>query len=202
MKELTLINRYHQTQERPKPPVEQRVKVMDTLDKKMQTILEREDLSEDERLKLYDQSFTRYLNVYDDHRPRPMADAPKPVKQDLIDNEISMTFTRCSTGGFGHSWVWWYLFIKVSSFIETMQRATVLLQMQSVLVGIPKNPPFCKIAFFFLRETDFFVSALNPALFLLSFSFCSLVNGTLPLKNYRHTHTDSRRDCDRLWLCA
>jgi hypothetical protein len=52
MKELTLINRYHQTQERPKPPVEQRVKVMDTLDKRMQTILEREDLSEDERLKL------------------------------------------------------------------------------------------------------------------------------------------------------
>ena len=43
MKELTLINRYHQTQERPKPPVEQRVKVMDTLDKKMQTILKRED---------------------------------------------------------------------------------------------------------------------------------------------------------------
>ena len=25
----------------------------------------------------------------------------------------------------------------------------------------PKNPPFRKIAFFFLRETDFFVSALN-----------------------------------------
>ena len=62
MKERTLINRYHQTQERPKPPVEQRVKVMDTLDKKMQTVLEREDLSAEERLKLYDQSFTRYLN--------------------------------------------------------------------------------------------------------------------------------------------
>jgi hypothetical protein len=88
MKELTLINRYHQTQERPKPPVEQRVKVMDTLDKKMQTILEREDLSADERLKLYDQSFIRYLNVYDDYRPRPVAVAPEPVKQDLIDNEI------------------------------------------------------------------------------------------------------------------
>ena len=88
MKELTLINRYHQTQERPKPPVEQRVKVMDTLDKKMQTILEREDLSEDKRLKLCDQSFTRYLNVYDDYRPRPVAVAPEPVKQDLIDNEI------------------------------------------------------------------------------------------------------------------
>jgi hypothetical protein len=28
-----------------------------------------------------------------------------------------MTFTRCSTGGFGRSSVWWYLFIKVSSFI-------------------------------------------------------------------------------------
>ena len=88
MKELTLINRYHQTQEHPKPPVEQRVKVMDTLDMKMQTILEREDLSADERLKLYDQSFTRYLNVYDDYRPRPVAVAPEPVKQDLIDNEI------------------------------------------------------------------------------------------------------------------
>ena len=88
MKELTLINRYHQTQERPKPPVEQRVKVMDTLDKKMQTILEREDLSEVERLKLYDQSLTPYLNVYDDYRPRPVAVAPEPVKQDLIDNEI------------------------------------------------------------------------------------------------------------------
>ena len=88
MKELTLINRYHQTQERPKPPVEQRVKVMDTLDKKMQTILEREDLSADERLKLYDQSFTRYLNVYNDYRPRPVAVAHEPVKQDLIDNEI------------------------------------------------------------------------------------------------------------------
>ena len=88
MKGLTLINRYHQTQERPKPPVEQRVNVMDTLDKKMQTILEREDLSADKHLKLYDQSFTRYLNVYDDYRPRPVAVAPEPVKQDLIDNEI------------------------------------------------------------------------------------------------------------------
>ena len=88
MKELALINRYHQTQERPKPPVEQRVKAMDTMDKKMQTILETEVLSADERLKLYDQSFTRYLNVYDDYRPRPVAVAPEPVKQDLIDNEI------------------------------------------------------------------------------------------------------------------
>jgi hypothetical protein len=126
MKELTLINRYHQTQERPKPPVEQRVKVMDTLDKKMQTILEREDLSEVERLKLYDQSLTPYLNVYDDYRPRPVAVAPEPVKQDLIDNEILESVPKPMK------------FIKVSSFIETMQRATVLLQMQSVLVGSPK----------------------------------------------------------------
>jgi hypothetical protein len=33
--------------------VEQRVKVMDTLDKKMESILEREDLSTDGRLKLF-----------------------------------------------------------------------------------------------------------------------------------------------------
>jgi hypothetical protein len=72
----------------PEPPVEQRMKVMDTLDKKMQTILDREDLSADERLKLYGQSFTRYLNVYDDYKPRPVAVAPEPVKQDLFDDEI------------------------------------------------------------------------------------------------------------------
>ena len=72
MKELTLMNRYHQIQGRPKPPVEQRVKIMDTLDKKMESIPEREDLSTDERLKLYDQSFTRYLNVHDDYRSRPV----------------------------------------------------------------------------------------------------------------------------------
>ena len=46
MKQLALIHIYHQTHERLKPPVEQRVKVMDTLDKKMQTMLERENLSQ------------------------------------------------------------------------------------------------------------------------------------------------------------
>ena len=61
--------------------MEQRVKVMDTFEKKMQTILEREGLSADKCLKLY-------LNVYDDYRPRPVAVATEPVKQELIDNEI------------------------------------------------------------------------------------------------------------------
>ena len=96
MKELTLMNRYHQTQGRPKPPVEQRVKVMDTLDKKMESILEREDMSTDERLKLYDQSFTRCLNVHDDYRPRHMVSkvsiSPPAVieteTKDAIEEEI------------------------------------------------------------------------------------------------------------------
>jgi hypothetical protein len=69
---------------------------MDTLDKKMESILEREDLSTDERLKLYDQSFTRYLNVHDDHRPRPVvskvATSPPAVieteTKDAIEEEI------------------------------------------------------------------------------------------------------------------
>ena len=74
--------------------MEQRVKVMDTLDKKMQTILEREDLSADKRLKLYDQSFTRYLDVYDEYRPRPVAVAPEPVKQDMVDDEILETYQK------------------------------------------------------------------------------------------------------------
>ena len=87
MKELTLMNRYHQTQGRPKPPVEQRVKVMDTLDKKMESILEREDLSTDERLKLYDQSLTRYLNVHDDYRPRPVVSKVSTSPTAVIETE-------------------------------------------------------------------------------------------------------------------
>jgi hypothetical protein len=70
---------------------------MDTLDKKIQTILEREDLSADERLKLYDQSFTRYLNVHDDYRPRPVAVALEPVKQDLTDNEVLESIPKTMT---------------------------------------------------------------------------------------------------------
>ena len=87
MKELTLMNRYHQNQGRPKPPVEPRVKVMDTLDKKMESKLEREDLSTDERLKLYDQSFTRYLNVHDDYRPRPVVSKVSTSPPAVIETE-------------------------------------------------------------------------------------------------------------------
>ena len=81
------MNRYHQTQGLPKPPVEQRVKVMDTLDKKMESILEREDLSTDERLNLYDQSFTRYLNVHDDYRPRPVVSKVSTSPSAVIETE-------------------------------------------------------------------------------------------------------------------
>jgi hypothetical protein len=35
----------------------------------------------------------------------------------------------------------------------------------NILRGNPNNPPFCKIAFFFLRETDSLVSALNRPYF-------------------------------------
>jgi hypothetical protein len=123
--------------------------VQQTIDQAKDEV-EREDLSADELLKLHDQSFTRYLNVHDDYRSRPVTVASKFVKQDLIDNDIlesvpktmkakaqlllkkmndwscslrsssadrsslssmvciffskvSMTLTRCSTGGFGRS---------------------------------------------------------------------------------------------------
>jgi hypothetical protein len=69
---------------------------MDTLDKKMESILKREDLSTDEGLKLYDQSFTQYLNVHDDYRPRPVVSkvstSPPAVfeteTKDAIEEEI------------------------------------------------------------------------------------------------------------------
>jgi hypothetical protein len=65
--------------------------------------------------------------------------------------------------------------------------------MQSVLVGIPKIHLSVRSHSSFW-ETDFLVSALNPALFLLSFSFWSLVNGTLPLKILlAHSHRQSTR---------
>jgi len=75
---------------RPKPPIEQRVKVMDTLDKKMQTILDREDIPIDQRLKLYDKSMYRYLNVFDDYRPKPEISTPTPESEspDPIESEI------------------------------------------------------------------------------------------------------------------
>jgi hypothetical protein len=60
---------------------------MDTLDKKIQSILEREDLSTDERLKLYDQSFTRYLNVHDDYRPRPVVSRVSTSPPAVIEAE-------------------------------------------------------------------------------------------------------------------
>ena len=101
------MNRYHQTQGRPKPPVEQRVNDMDTLDKNMQTILEREDLSADERLKRYDQSFTRYLNVHDDYRPRPvvsrMSTSPPAVieteTKNAIEEEILQSVPKTENQG-------------------------------------------------------------------------------------------------------
>ena len=119
MKELTLINRYHHTQERPKPPVEQRVKVKDILDKKMQTILEREDPSADERLKLYDQSFTRYLNVYDDYRPRPVAVASEPVKQDLIDNEILKSVPKTMKAKVNRSYSAILATLQITSYVHS-----------------------------------------------------------------------------------
>jgi hypothetical protein len=60
---------------------------MDTLDKKMESILEREDLSTDERLKLYDQSLTRYLNVHDDYRPRPVVSKVSTSPPAVIETE-------------------------------------------------------------------------------------------------------------------
>ena len=53
----------------------------------MQTILEREDLSADERLKLYHQSFTRYLNVHDDYRPRPVVSRVSTSPSTAIETE-------------------------------------------------------------------------------------------------------------------
>jgi hypothetical protein len=57
--------------------------------------------------------------------------------------------------------------VSCHSCIRRWGRATVILQMQSVPVGIPKIHLSVRSLSSFLRETDFFVSALNPALFLL-----------------------------------
>jgi hypothetical protein len=60
---------------------------MDTSDKTMQSILEKEDLSTDELLKLYDQSFIRYLNVHDDHRSRPVVSRVSTSPPAVIETE-------------------------------------------------------------------------------------------------------------------
>ena len=80
--------------QRPKPPVDQRVRVMDTLDKKMHDILERADLPVDERLKLYDQSLYRYKTIHDDYRPRSTVqtiestEPNKTSEEDPFEKEI------------------------------------------------------------------------------------------------------------------
>jgi hypothetical protein len=75
---------------RPKPLIQQRVKVMDTLNKKMQTILDGEDIPTDQRFKLYYQSLYRYLNIFDDYSPKPEVSTPTPESEspDPIERKI------------------------------------------------------------------------------------------------------------------
>ena len=61
MRRMTLTNPDFMIH-RPKPPVDPRVKAMDTLDTGM-TLLAREDVPDDEKLKQYDQALSRYMNV-------------------------------------------------------------------------------------------------------------------------------------------
>lgn len=102
MKFMNLTYQHH-PQLRPKPPVEQRVQVMDTLDKNMNDIINREDLPTDERLKLYDQALNRYLHVHDEFRPKPVTDSkPDPVVQqepsDPIANEVLASVPKTMKG--------------------------------------------------------------------------------------------------------
>ena len=62
MRRMTLTNPDFMIH-RPKPPVDPRVKAMDTLDTGMRTLLAREDVPADEKMKQYDQSLARYMNV-------------------------------------------------------------------------------------------------------------------------------------------
>ena len=67
----------------------------------------------------------------------------------------------------------------------------MLLQRQSVLVGIPKiHLSVRSLSSFWERPT--FSSVLSIRLICLEFSFCYLVNGTLPLKMLSaHSHRQS-----------
>lgn len=89
MKPLELIKQGGQLP-RPKPHIEQRVKVMDMLEKKMQTILEKEDIPTDHCFKLYDQPVYRNLNVFNDYRHKPevstpTSDSPDPIESEILD---------------------------------------------------------------------------------------------------------------------
>ena len=90
MRTVHLIHTNH-FQQRPKPPVEQRVQVMDRLDREMKEVLDREDVPTDEHLKLHDQALFRHRNVQDDYRPKP-GPLPPPQQtsqnEDLLENDI------------------------------------------------------------------------------------------------------------------
>ena len=59
------------------------------LDSEMDSLLQRQDITQDEKVKLYNQTFQRYLNYYDKrmHQPVPVSVAPtQPIeKEDETD---------------------------------------------------------------------------------------------------------------------
>lgn len=89
MRVLTLKPEYHQSEPRARPPVDNRVRSMDTLDRNMKTLLESEEEPVDKRMKLHDQSLVRYMNVHDNYKPIPTQTVPKdPVPATLPDDPL------------------------------------------------------------------------------------------------------------------
>ena len=82
----------------------------------MQTILDREDIPTDQRLKFYDQSLYRYLDVFDDYRPKPEVSTPTPESEspDPIESEILDSVPKTMRGKaglllIGHTDRWRYI---------------------------------------------------------------------------------------------
>lgn len=100
---MRTVHLIHADQHRPRPPVDQRVQVMDTLDREMKQVLTREDVPAEDRLKLHDQALFRYRNVLDDYRPSRLppqqpATQPTPETETDIEREIMESVPKSHKG--------------------------------------------------------------------------------------------------------
>ena len=77
MNDHYVLTKHQLPRQRPKPPVQPLLRAMDNTNEDIRSLLSRNDLPMEQRMKLYQQSLRRYLNFYDQYEHR--TPSVKPV---------------------------------------------------------------------------------------------------------------------------
>ena len=96
MKKKTLTVRGLPTNVRPKPPVDSFVRSMHDLEGEMAKTLQREDVSEDEKMTLYDQNLQKYMSRYQQYKqdgvqPMVVTTPKKDLTHELVLKSVPKT---------------------------------------------------------------------------------------------------------------